>query len=247
VSGLTKIKLVFAYDGSDFYGFAKQANLRTVQGTLESVLERVVGYPIEVFGSGRTDKGVHARAQVVHWEQTYGPPAEKWVYVLRRSLPPDIIPLHAESVDASFHARFSAVRKTYRYTIQRAPQEDIFTYRYAWHLPGPLNLDAMQSAAQALVGEHDFTSFCAASTPVEDKRRTIYEIRFEERDSYLDIYCTGNGFLQNMVRIITGTLVDVGSGRIPAGKISEILSARDRRFAGQTAPARGLSLWQVDY
>jgi tRNA pseudouridine38-40 synthase len=243
---MTKIKLTIAYDGTDFHGFARQKGLRTVQGVLEDALGRILGRPVEVFGSGRTDAGVHARAQVVHWTQEKGPPAERYPYVLRRVLPSDIIPIEATEVPDDFHARFSVLRKTYRYTIQRAPVEDVYTYRYAWHQPLPLRLDIMQEAAQCLVGEHDFTSFCAAATPVEDKRRTIYDITLQERDTYLDVYCTGNGFLQYMVRIIVGTLVDLGQGRLKRS-VEEILAAKDRTLAGRTAPAKGLTLWNVEY
>jgi tRNA pseudouridine38-40 synthase len=124
---------------------------------------------------------------------------------------------------------------------------DVFTRRYTWHVPEALDLDEMRRAAAALEGEHDFTSFCAAATPAQDKRRTIASIRLEERDTCLDIYCRGNGFLQHMVRIIVGTLVQVGRGRLQAKDIPRILAARDRRLAGPTAPPQGLTLWEVEY
>ncbi|WP_026962561.1 tRNA pseudouridine(38-40) synthase TruA [Alicyclobacillus herbarius] len=244
---MAKIRMVIAYDGTDFHGFARQRNLRTVQGTLEAALQRVLGIPVEVFGSGRTDAGVHARGQVVHFDQPYGPPAERYPFILGRLLPRDLMVVSAEEAPETFHARFSAVGKVYRYTLQRADEEDIFTRRYAWHVPGSLDESAMRRAADALIGEHDFTSFCAATTPVEDKRRNVYAIDFARRGTYLDIYCRGNGFLQYMVRIIVGTLVDVGHGRISPEQIPRILAARDRRLAGQTAPPYGLALWQVQY
>ncbi|RIV24557.1 tRNA pseudouridine(38-40) synthase TruA [Alicyclobacillaceae bacterium I2511] len=243
---MTRIKLAVAYDGTQFHGFARQPGLRTVQGELESTLQRLLGIPVEVYGSGRTDAGVHARVQVVHWDQSFGPQASRYPFVLQRMLPKDIMPLRGETVDTSFHARFSATAKTYRYTLQRAAMEDIFTRRYSWHLPGRLDVTAMQQAAADLVGYHDFTSYCAAATPVEDKRRQLYEIRFEARDTYLDIYFRGNGYLQNMVRILTGTLVDWARGELKHSP-AWVLAARDRRVAGQTAPAQGLALWQVEY
>ncbi len=244
---MTTIKLVIAYDGTDFHGFAKQKGLRTVQGVLEETLSRILGRPIEVFGSGRTDKGVHARGQVVHFEQPYGPPATRYPYLLQRALPADIIAVQAEVVPDSFHARFSAIGKTYRYTLHTAAREDIFTRRFVWHVPHPLDWSAMRAAALYLQGDHDFTSFCAAATPIEDKRRTIYAIEMEQDGDYHHITVRGNGFLQYMVRIIVGTLVDVGSGRLDDAKIPAILAAKDRRLAGQTAPAQGLTLWQVHY
>ncbi len=247
VIAMPKVKLVVAYDGTDFHGFARQQSLRTVQGTLETVLERVLGYPVEVFGSGRTDAGVHARAQVVHFEMGAGPPVERFPYLLRRALPNDIVCVEACEVDEGFHARFSAQAKTYRYTLQQARVADVFTNRYAWHLPVSLDTAAMERAAKHLIGHHDFTSFCAASTPVQDKRRTIWELKLTSRETYLDLYCTGNGFLQNMVRIVAGTLVDVGEHRIADEDVPHILAGRDRRLAGRTAPAHGLTLWRVEY
>lgn len=244
---MTKIKLRLAYDGSDFRGFARQPGLRTIQGTLEDALAGVLGASVEVFGSGRTDAGVHARAQVVHWTQEKGPPAERYPYLLRRILPRDIVPLSATEVPEAFHARFSVLRKTYRYTVQRSRTEDVFTARYAWHVPQPLELAAMREASRHLLGEHDFTSFCAASTPIENKVRTIYQLDVEERGTYVDIYCTGSGFLQHMVRIIAGTLVDVGLGRYRPADVAQMLLARDRQRAGRTAPPHGLCLWDVRY
>lgn len=246
VIALPKIKLVIGYDGTDFHGFARQPGLRTIQGVLEEHLARIHNHPVEVFGSGRTDAGVHARWQVVHFERDVGPPADKYVYLLRRSLPRDIVPIMAEEVPENFHARFSVQTKTYRYTIQRAVIPDVFSHRYTWHEPLSMNVQRMQEAADDLLGEHDFTSFCASTTYVEDKVRTLFAVDVVERGTYLDITCSGNGFLQYMVRIIVGTLVDLGEGRLDR-HIRQVLAARDRTLAGRTAPARGLCLWQVDY
>jgi len=244
---MQRVKLVISYDGTDFHGFARQQSLRTVQGTLEDFLRRTLGRPVEVFGSGRTDAGVHARAQVVHWDQASGPPVERYPYVLRRSMPRDIVAVAAEAVPFSFHARFSAKMKTYRYTIQRDKLEDVFTNRFAWHVTEMLDLSRMESASRHFLGEHDFTSFCAAATAIEDKTRTIYDFCIKERGSYLDFYCTGSGFLQHMVRILVGTLVDVGKGRLQPDDIPNILQIRDRVAAGVTAPPQGLTLWNVAY
>jgi tRNA pseudouridine38-40 synthase len=242
-----KIKLEIAYDGTDFHGFAKQKELRTVQGTLEAILERIAGRPVEVLGSGRTDAGVHARAQVVHFVLDGGPPTEKMVYILSRMLPRDIVPIRACDASNDFHARFSTLQKTYRYTIQRATVEDVFSNRYAWHITSALDIVRMKEAAVHFVGEHDFTSFCAASTPIQNKIRTIFELNLEEHETYLHIFCTGSGFLQNMVRIIVGTLVDIGQGRYVPFDVVRMLEAQDRRIAGKTAPALGLCMWNVVY
>lgn len=244
---MTKIKLTFGYDGSDFHGFARQEGLRTVQGTIETVMSRVLHQKMEVFGSGRTDAGVHARAQVIHWTQDAGPPAANYPYLLRRSLPRDILPIRAEEVSDDFHARYGTVQKTYRYSIQRGNLEELFTHRYAWHVRKPLNVNDMRIAAQLFVGEHDFTSFCAPTSQARSRVRTIHDLSFFERDAYLDIFCTGNGFLQHMVRIIVGTLVDVGTGKFSPAHVQWMLAERDRRVAGLTAPAHGLCLWSVEY
>lgn len=236
-----------AYDGTGFHGFAKQQGLRTVEGVLEHMLCRISGQQIELFGSGRTDAGVHARAQVVHWTQSMGPPAEKYVYILRRFLPSDIVAIEAKEVPEEFHARFSAIGKTYRYTLQRSKIADVFTTRYAWHYPWLLNVEKMTEAAKYLIGKHDFTSFSATSSSVEDRIRTIYKLDVIERGTYLDIYCSGNGFLQHMVRIIVGTLVDVARGRYEPADIKKILLSKDRKRAGRTAPSLGLTLWEVTY
>lgn len=243
---VSKIKLVIAYDGTDFHGFAKQRGLRTVQGVLEDTLARIVKHPVEVFGSGRTDAGVHARGQVVHFEQTVGPPAQRYGYLLRRSLPKDMIAVRAEPADADFHARFSVRCKTYRYTVQTAAVPDIYTNRYVWHEPHELDVERMRLEAAHLIGEHDFTSFCAAATPIRDKRRSVYDVAITQDGSYLHIWCTGNGFLQYMVRIIVGTLIDMGEDRMHS-RMPEIIAQKDRTCAGQTAPACGLTLWSVDY
>lgn len=244
---MANIKLVVAYDGTDFHGFARQNGLRTVQGTLEAVVQRLVGHPIEIYGSGRTDAGVHARAQVVNWEQDVGPPAERFTYVLRRCLPGDIIALDATVVDDAFHAQYSALGKTYRYRVDTRRVPDIFGYRFAEHTPYALDVSRMEEAARALLGRHDFTSFCATSSQSQTKERTVYEIDIAPSGGYLDFFITGSGFLQHMVRIMVGTLLEVGRGRIAPGAVEHILYERDRKLAGPTAAARGLSLWNVYY
>lgn len=247
VSRGRRIRLVLGYDGSGFHGFARQEGLRTVQGVLEDELRRMLGVDILVEGSGRTDRGVHARAQVVHFDLPYGPPADRMVHVLRRRLPADLLPRDAGEVDEGFHARFSVVRKTYRYTLDLAPLPSLYWYRFSWHHPEPLDLAAMQEAARHLLGEHDFTSFCAAEARQRDKVRRIDRVEFRQDGSRLHIEFEGNGFLQYMVRILVGTLVKVGRGQERPDRIPLILEARDRRLAGETAPPHGLCLWNVEY
>lgn len=243
----SRIRLVVAYDGTDFHGFARQDGLRTVQGVLEEQLGRLLSHPIQVEGSGRTDKGVHAQAQVVHWDQPYGPLGDRYVHVLRNYLPRDIIPVHAMNVDEHFHARFNVLRKTYRYTINRSGIPSLFGYRFQWNVAHAFDVSRIRDASKALVGEHDFTSFCAAAAPQPNKVREIYRIDVCEAGSNVYIEIEGSGFLQYMVRIIVGTLLDIASGRLPQNAIPDILLAKSREAAGQTAPPHGLCLWNVEY
>lgn len=244
---MRNIKLILAYDGTDFHGFQTQPILRTVQGVLQETLEGVVGHPVSIIGSGRTDAGVHARGQVVNFKTSSRIPIEKWPIVLNTKLPDDLVIQAAELVEDDFHARFCAKGKEYRYRIDRSPYTDVFLRKYSHHVPYPLRLEPMKEAAKHLVGRHDFTSFCAANTPVENKVRHLYKVDLIEEGSLLTIVCRGEGFLYNMVRIIAGTLLDIGRGKLSPDEIPGILEARDRTRAGLTAPAKGLTMWEVLY
>ncbi len=247
-----KIRLEFAYEGTHFHGFQRQsADRRTVQGELERALSALTGEAVHFYGSGRTDAGVHARAQVGHFETSSPIPVERWPFILNQHLPPDIIIHKAEAVDANFHARYDAKGKVYQYWMDRGDFPNLFLRRFTWHMHHPLDLAAMREAARYLEGTHDFTTFSSAKTPLENRVRTLYSVQIEERrrnDAPLLIFSLhGNGFLYNMVRIIVGTLVDVGRGRIMPDAIPEMLAARDRTRAGITAPPQGLILWKVLY
>jgi len=247
-----KIRLEFAYEGTHFHGFQRQSpEKRTVQGELERVLSRLTGESIVVYGSGRTDAGVHARAQVAHFETNSSIPVKRWPLILNQHLPPDIIVRRAEEAPADFHARYDAKAKEYRYWIDRGEVPHLWLRRFSWHVRYPLDVAAMREAAGHLVGTHDFTTFSSAKTPLENRVRTLYAIKVEEtvmqESPLLVVSVLGNGFLYNMVRIIVGTLVDVGRGRLAAAAIPELLAARDRTRAGMTAPPQGLILWQVLY
>ena len=241
------IKLKIAYDGTLFHGFQVQPNLRTVQGVLQQTVESIVGHPVSIIGSGRTDAGVHAKGQVVNFHTTSRVPLEKWPIVLNVKLPNDLVVEAAEEVPEDWHARFYATGKVYRYMIDRGPHPNVFTRHYAYHYPYPLRIEPMIEAAKGLEGRHDFTSFCAANTPVEDKVRLLHAVELQEDGHLLIITCRGEGFLYNMVRIIVGTLLDVGRGKIASSDIPAILQARDRTRAGLTAPAHGLTMWEVLY
>ncbi|AWX53850.1 MULTISPECIES: tRNA pseudouridine(38-40) synthase TruA [Brevibacillus] len=244
---MKRLRCVLAYDGTDFSGFQVQPDQVTVQGEIEAALNRVTGEDIQVFGSGRTDAGVHARGQVIHFDTSSNIPMDKWRFVLNNQLPDSIVIRTVEEVDASFHARFDVQVKEYRYCIDNNPVADVFRHRYADHVRFPLDVDAMQQAAHYLVGEHDFTSFCSAKTFVEDKVRTVYGLTVEKIGHEVWVTCRGNGFLYNMVRIIVGTLVEVGQGKRSPAELREILAACDREKAGKTAPAKGLTMWEVVY
>ena len=247
VAYVRRFKCVVAYDGTDYSGFQVQPNEITIQGEIEAALARITGEEIQVYGSGRTDAGVHARGQVIHFDTKSGIPLDKWRFVLNNQLPDAIVIRSVEEVDASFHARFDVKSKEYRYCIDNGPVADVFRHRYADHIRLPLDVEAMQRAALHLVGEHDFTSFCSAKTFVSDKVRTVYDIRVERLGDEVWVTCRGNGFLYNMVRIIVGTLVEVGQGKRHPDELRTILLARDREQAGKTAPAKGLTMWEVVY
>jgi tRNA pseudouridine38-40 synthase len=244
---MKKVKLVIAYDGTDFSGFQSQPGQRTIQGTLEETLSKITDEPIQIHGSGRTDAGVHALGQVCHFETNSPIPANKYPYILRRALPRDILVVSAEEVAFDFHARKSAFWKTYRYQTDMHRIPHLFERRFRMHFPHAVNLDAMREAAKHLVGTHDFTSFCSTKTVLEDRVRTIYrlEVGTDDRGCFIEV--TGNGFLYNMVRIIAGTLFEVGRGKLKTQAIPDILKAKDRRLAGPTFPPEGLILIRVGY
>ncbi|AUZ37002.1 tRNA pseudouridine(38-40) synthase TruA [Bacillus stercoris] len=244
-----RLKCTISYDGHLFNGYQVQPGKRTVQDELEKALavlhkskER-----IPVVSSGRTDSGVHAAGQVIHFDTPLAIPAERWPYALNALLPDDIAVKQAEIADDGFHARFSAVKKEYRYFVYTEKHPDVFKRHYAYHFSYRLNVQDMREAAKHLIGTHDFTSFCAAKTEVQDKVRTIYELDWTETDDGLQMRITGSGFLYNMVRIIVGTLLDAGIGKISPDDVKTMLEAKDREAAGRTAPGHGLYLWNVYY
>lgn len=249
--GLTvmqRIKCVIAYDGTAFSGYQVQPNGRTIQGEIEKVLARMhKDRLIRISASGRTDAGVHARGQVIHFDSTLDIPNDGWMRALNAQVPDDIQVLSVEKVDAEFHARFNAKRKEYRFRILNRPERDIFKRYYVYHVPDLLNVEKMREAAEFIIGEHDFTSFCAAGSSVVDKTRTVYELEILPDGDELTVRIVGNGFLYQMVRIIVGNLLEVGKGIIEPIRIKEILDAKDRRLAYITAPPQGLYLWRVTY
>ena len=245
---MQRYKSIISYDGSGFSGYQVQPNKRTVQSELEKVLAKMhKGKSIKVSASGRTDAGVHAKGQVVHFDSPLPISEEKWELALNSMLPEDISVLSVLKVDSSFHARFDALGKEYRYLLKLSKKRDPFQRDFAYQFPYELNLEAMKQASLFFIGTHDFTSFCSARTEVLDRVRTIETIDFLLEGDFLTLRFVGNGFLYNMVRILTGTLLEVGTGKRKPEEIVDILDKKDRRFAGKTAPAQGLYLWKVFY
>jgi len=242
-----RIKLVIEYDGSFYHGWQIQKNVPSVQEEIEKAVFRITGEKVSVTGSGRTDAGVHAYGQAAHFDTESRIPADKFAEVLNTVLPPSIAVVSSKEVPPGFHARFSAIKKTYKYKILNRPVRSPIMDKRAWHVPWPLDIGSMNRAASFFTGFHDFTAFCASGHSVTDFERHIYHSGWTEEGGLLVYTVTGNGFLYNMVRIMTGTMVEVGLNKRPAESIPGLLEKKDRRLAGITAPPQGLYLWEVDY
>ncbi|MFO0817395.1 MAG: tRNA pseudouridine(38-40) synthase TruA [Pirellulales bacterium] len=243
-------KLTLAYDGADFAGWQRQPDRRTVQGELERALLAVTGRPTVAIASGRTDAGVHALGQMVSVSTTSQIAPERLREALNAHLPDDIVVLDVEEMKPRFFALRDTVRKRYRYVIHDGRLRNVLTRRQAWHVRAVLDVDAMHRAAQTLAGSHDFDSFESAGSHRLTTRRTIFDIGVWRRES-LEGSCVvveveADGFLYNMVRNITGTLVAVGRGKKPESWVAEVLNARDRKVAGMAAPPQGLFLVYVE-
>lgn len=246
---MVKMKCTVSYDGTYFFGYQVQPGKRTVQREIETALSRMHhGKPVKITASGRTDSGVHAFGQVFHFESPLNIPEENWSRALNSLLPGDICIRKTETVPDDFHARYSVREKEYRYRLLTRQEPDLFRRLYTWHITRPLDRSKMNQAAGYITGTHDFSCFCAANTSVKDKVRTIYRLEIvDEENSETVIRIAGSGFLYQMVRIITGTLLDVGSEVFPPEHVRTIIEGRDRQAASQTAPACGLTLWRVTY
>ena len=241
-------KLTIQYDGSRYDGWQRQGNTaNTIQGRLEAVLSRMAQGPAELHGAGRTDAGVHALGQVASVRLPDGcTPAQVMDY-LNRYLPEDIAVTAVERAPERFHARLWASGKTYRYQLRLGGVPDVFRRKYQYRVEEPLDLAAMKAAAALLTGRHDFRSFCADRRFKKSSVRTLSAISFDREGPDLSITFQGDGFLYHMVRILTGTLLEVGLGKRPPEDMPAILAAKDRSAAGFTAPAQGLTLVKVDY
>jgi tRNA pseudouridine38-40 synthase len=244
---MRNIKLTLAYDGTDFHGWQRQNGLRTVQEVLEDAILRLTGARPATNASGRTDAGVHALGQVVHF-LTMSPHApETFVKALNAALPPDVRILAAEEKPQAFHATLDATSKRYRYVIDNGPFADVFRLRYSWHNYRQLDAAAMERAGRFLLGRHDFRSFETEWPNRTSSVRTIFDLKVERADSVVTIEVEADGFLYNMVRSIAGTLTMVGAAKRPESWVGEVLAAENRVMAGSTAPAKGLFLVRVCY
>ena len=243
---MANYKLVFSYDGSRYKGWQKLGNQElTIQGIIEQAISKLLSCPVEIHGSGRTDGGVHAKGQVANMKIPFLL-KDNFRELLNENLPEDISLLAVEKVEGSFHARYSATGKTYRYYVDLKEKASVFSRKYTYHFSENVDMQQLEKGAEKLIGRNDYSSFTDDKTE-KDKVRSIYKIDVFEKDGILEFVYQGDGFLQHMVRILTGTLLEVGVGKISPEDIPEILAAKERAKAGFMAPAKGLFLESVDY
>ncbi len=244
---MKRVKLVVAYDGTNYHGWQVQDNGITIEEVLNRTISELVQEDIKVIGASRTDAGVHACGNVAVFDTESRIPGDKFSFALNQRLPEDIRIQESCEVDADFHPRYADTVKTYEYNILNRRFELPSKRLYAAFCYYPMDIERMNQAAAYLVGEHDFKSFCSAGAQVQTTVRTIYAVNVTKEDDMVHIRITGNGFLYNMVRIIAGTLMQVGIGLMEPERVKEILEARDRSKAGPTAVAKGLALVEIRY
>ena len=245
---MRNIKLVIEYDGKDFNGWQKQPNKLNIQGEIERAISEITKEDnIELNASGRTDAGVHALGQVANFKTNCNIPVEKFPIAINTKVKKSIVIKSAEEVDERFHSRYNCKQKTYRYVINNSEYGSAIYRNQEYHVPQKLDIKAMKTAIKFFEGEHDFKGFKASGTSSKNSVRKIFSTNIEVHNDRIYIELTGSGFLYNMVRIISGTLVDVGLGKIRADEISEIISSGDRQRAGKTLPPQGLYLLKVEY
>lgn len=244
---MRNIKLTIEYDGKDFKGWQKQPNHLNIQGEIEKAIQTVTGKEVELIGSGRTDAGVHAFAQIANFKIDTDFPLEKMAIAFNSQLKKSIRIKKVEEVEEDFHSRYHCHKKTYGYIIDNSEQGTAVYRNMTYHVPQLLDIEAMQKAANYLIGEHDFSSFKSSGTSSKSSVRTLYNAQVLKEQERVVIQLTGNGFLYNMVRIISGTLVEIGKGEKKPEEMKLILEAKDRSLAGKTLPPQGLFLMNVEY
>ncbi|WP_414044181.1 tRNA pseudouridine(38-40) synthase TruA [Macrococcus sp. EM39E] len=242
---MERIMLQISYNGAGFQGFQIQNEGRTVQYELERILKRMHKQFVRIHPSSRTDKGVHALMQYVHFDTALMLPTNKWQHAFNSALPDDIYVHEVRKIHNEYHSRYNCVGKAYRYKVYRASHRDVMKNGIEAYIAVQLNVTKMNEAAQHFIGTHDFTSFCSAKTEIENKERTIYKFEVTETETGYDFFVIGSGFLYNMVRIMVHFLMDVGLGKRQGSEIPDIIAASDRRKAGKTAPAEGLYLEKI--
>ena len=241
-------RLTLCYDGTRYRGWQRQGNTEnTIQAKMEAMLSRMLLQEIELAASGRTDAGVHARRQVCSFRADTDYENIFMLTELRKHLPEDIGAISLEEAGPRFHARLNCREKTYVYRVWNSEEPNVFERRYVFPDPAPLDIDSMRKAAQSLLGEHDFSAFCSNKHMKKSAVRTLSDIQIERRGGEVRLTYTGSGFLYNMVRILTGTLLEVGHGQRSVDSVKAALLSLDREQAGFTAPAQGLILWDVHY
>ncbi len=244
---MRNIRLTIEYDGKDFNGWQKQPNKLNIQGEIERAIEEITGEKVDLIASGRTDAGVHALAQMANFKTNSNLPVEKYPIALNTKLKKSIRIQKAEEVEEDFHSRYHCKQKTYRYVINNSEQGSSIYRNLEYFVPNKLNVEKMQEAVKYFEGEHDFKAFKASGTSSKSSVRTIYKTKVEKQGDRIVIELTGNGFLYNMVRIIAGTLVEVGLGKIEPNGIPKIIEKGERARAGKTLPPQGLYLVKVEY
>lgn len=244
---MRNIKLVIEYDGKDFNGWQKQPNKLNIQGEIERAISEITKEEIELIASGRTDAGVHALGQVANFKTSSNLPVEKFPIAINSKLKQSIRIQKAEEVDLEFHSRYGCKKKTYRYIINNSEAGTAIYRNLECNIPQRLDIDKMRQAIKYFIGEHDFKAFKASGTSSKSSVRTIYRANIEMQNDRIYIELTGNGFLYNMVRIISGTLVDVGLGKISPSEIPNLINEKERSRVGKTLPPQGLYLVKVEY
>jgi tRNA pseudouridine38-40 synthase len=244
---MRNIKLVLEYDGTNYFGWQKQNNAITIQGTLEKALESLVGENISVIGCSRTDSKVHAKGYVCNFNTSSSIPGEKFREALNNKLPEDIVVLSSKEVPKDFHARYHSKGKMYCYNILNTPVRSALDRNYVYHYKGELDIALIKEGSKYFIGKHDFAAFRNLGSSVQTSVRTIYSIEIEELYNQIKIYISADGFLYNMARIIVGTLLEVGCKKIEPCYIKEIIDSKDRSRAGRSVPPQGLTLVEVYY
>lgn len=243
---MRNLKVTIQYNGKNYCGWQKQPDSLGIQGTIENAIYEITKEKIKIIGSGRTDAGVHALGQVANFKLESNIPTKNLPNALNAKLPKDISIIDCIEVDEEFHSRYSAKRKRYRYLIYNSSYRNPIYKDMSYHVKYDLDLKKMCEEAKSLIGEHDFKGFMSSGSSVNDTVRTIYDITLQKQDNLIILEVEGNGFLYNMVRIIVGTLVDIGRGRIKES-LKNIIDSKERGMCGHTAPAHGLFLKKVDY